>query len=289
MDFISDYKHNPVYRKSFSALAVTTFGIDFETWYAKGFWHDNYICYSYADGDKVAANISVNKMHLILDGKREEAIQIGTVMTHPDFQKRGLSRDLMEKVLADYEREYGLFYLLANKHVVDFYPRFGFKPREQHSFSYTFPERVSSHGSGRFLDIAGRDDLALIMNQSAGRTPISRVFGFEHAEYILMFHACHGFGDSLYYLERAKAIVIYQQEDETIHLYDVIAADTPCFADIIRMIKLNNARRAVFHFTPDLLNVQAESRLYETEDVLFIRTAGPFVKGEFKYPTIAEA
>ena len=87
-EFIKDYKTNDQYRLSFNNLAMETFGIDFETWYQQGHWNENYICYSYLKEDRVISNVSLNTMELMLDGKKQKAIQIGTVMTDPPTEDK---------------------------------------------------------------------------------------------------------------------------------------------------------------------------------------------------------
>jgi hypothetical protein len=82
---VHDYKKNDDLRKSFNELAQRIFGIDFEVWYQGDYWNDNYICYSYTDHGRVIANVSVNTLQLVVNGQRINALQIGTVMTHPDY------------------------------------------------------------------------------------------------------------------------------------------------------------------------------------------------------------
>jgi GNAT superfamily N-acetyltransferase len=102
---VSDYKDIETYKESFNELAKIVFELDFKKWYEKGCWNDNYICYSYV-GDKVIANTSINKMTLVSNGKEYKAIQVGTVMTHPDYRNQGLSGKLMNHIIEKYEPEY---------------------------------------------------------------------------------------------------------------------------------------------------------------------------------------
>lgn len=87
---ISDYMDKEKYRASFNKLAMNTFGLDFEDWYKRKLYHNRYIYYSYIHKDEVIANVSINKMNLIVEGKSKKAIQLGTVMTHPDYRNKGL-------------------------------------------------------------------------------------------------------------------------------------------------------------------------------------------------------
>lgn len=94
--------------QSLSDLAKLIFGINL------GDWDEKYIPFSYVEGNKVIANVSANVLDLIVQGEKISALQIGTVMTHPDYRNRGLSASLMENVLKEYENKNELIYLFAN-------------------------------------------------------------------------------------------------------------------------------------------------------------------------------
>lgn len=79
--YITNYKNNDILRKSFNELTEKTYSFNFVEWFQNGFWDENYIPYSLADGEKIIANVSVNKMDFMLDGAEKRYIQIGTVMT----------------------------------------------------------------------------------------------------------------------------------------------------------------------------------------------------------------
>ncbi len=84
--FTKHYKNNDRLRTSFFKLAADTFDIDFERWYQQGGWSEHYIPFSFVDGNEIVANASVNTVELVISGQRKKAIQIGTVMTHPDYR-----------------------------------------------------------------------------------------------------------------------------------------------------------------------------------------------------------
>ena len=93
-------RENPALRESFMDLAIKTFHLDFHSWYQNGFWKDRYIPYAVTDGKTVAANVSVNVMDMVWDGAKRRYIQLGTVMTAPEYRGKGFSRRLMEEVLS---------------------------------------------------------------------------------------------------------------------------------------------------------------------------------------------
>ncbi len=123
LTFHKAYRNDEALRKSFNDLATLVFGINFEEWH------------QYVDGRKLIANVSVNVLDFVVNGEEKRAIQIGTVMTHPEYRNRGLSKRLMHKVLEAYENRYDFMYLFANQNVLDFYPKFGFKAVSDYPFS----------------------------------------------------------------------------------------------------------------------------------------------------------
>jgi transposase len=53
----------------------------------------------YIDHDEVIANVSVSELQMLIEGQEVSALQIGTVMTHPEYRGKGLARKLMECVI----------------------------------------------------------------------------------------------------------------------------------------------------------------------------------------------
>ncbi|MGE7274078.1 GNAT family N-acetyltransferase [Brevibacillus panacihumi] len=273
-----DYKHNDALRKSFSDLASQIFGIHFEEWYQKGFWDERYIPYSLVQGDQVIANVSVNLLSFLINGEKKKAIQIGTVMTHPDFRKRGLSAKLMNLVLAEYENQYDFMYLFANDTVLNFYPKFGFQPVEEHQFSMPFtPGPIKNHTRIRKLDINQAEDLDLIAQYAAQRVPVSERFGTDNCPGIFMFYALYVFSQELYYLEEEGVIVIYKQEGDCLHLYDWLSKQKISIHALLRKLAGPETKKIVFHFTPDEEGLETESESLNTG--LFVKT-----NGEIPYP-----
>ena len=277
--FQKGYKDQEALRKSFFQLAADTFGIHFEQWYEKGFWNDRYIPYSFVEGDRVIANVSVNLLDLILDGERKRAIQIGTVMTHPDYRKQGLSAKLMNRVLAAYENQYDFMYLFANETVLDFYPRFGFQPVEECLFTahYAPPAKGSGSGGVRKLDVKKEADLRLLSDCARERVPVSNCFGTLRAEGIFMFYALQVFSDDLYYLEEEDVVVICKQEGNRLELFDLLSRKPIRVRDILGKMAGDETEQVVFHFTPDVSDLSADKQ--PCSSGLFV-----IATGDNKYP-----
>jgi len=288
--FERDYKYNNTLRKSYSDLSSLTFGIEFEEYYQKGFWSDRYVPFSYVYQDKVIANVSVNLLDFIIQGNKKKALQIGTVMTHPDFQKRGLSTNLMNKVLAEYSNSYDFMYLFANKDVLDFYPKFGFKTYNEHIFYMNFAVNKKQNRNLRKLDIANLKDKNFIYEFVSNRIPVSETFSTFNSEGIFMFYSLNVFPQNIYYLADEDVIVVFKQEQKTLHLYDVVSKKEIEIESILKKISDFSTEKVIFHYTPAYKNIQIESKPFVGNEVLFVRT---FRNNSFplyiKHPLMSQA
>ncbi|SDN15554.1 GNAT family N-acetyltransferase [Bacillus sp. OK048] len=287
--FVKGYRENEPLRDSFNQLATKTFGIDFEIWYRNGFWTDKYQPYSFTDNGKIVANVSVNILNLVINNEEKQAVQIGTVMTHPDYRNQGLAKQLMDKVLKDYSNV-DLIYLFANDSVLDFYPKFGFESVEEIQFSMDYGHVPSNQVRVRKLDGRKPDDLAFINNLAARRHPISRIFGTTSTEELLMFYCVMVFSQDLYYLEEEQALVIYQIDENVLHLYDLVSMEKVKVLDILSKISNENINQIVFHFTPDENELELEKQSYHSDTVLFVKNITRAVLPlEFKHPITSQA
>ncbi|WP_312092149.1 GNAT family N-acetyltransferase [Niallia sp.] len=276
LQLISDYKENEIYKKSFIGLAKQVFHIDFTKWDKLGCWNDDYICYSYLDGDKVVANVSINKMNVIIQHKEYKALQLGTVMTHPDYRNKGLAVKLINHVLGKYIKEYDFIYLFANPSVLDFYPKFGFERIQETRLVMSlsnFPIQQENISIIRKLDVDKSDDFLLMKRFAENRIPVSTICGVKRNKYLLFFYLIEAFNEMTYYLEKEDAIILYEKIDDELHLYDVISTSEIDIEALLSVIVTDETKRVVFHFIPDVLNNKSVCTLVESEDVLFMRPA----------------
>lgn len=272
---ISDYKENERLKESFNELAKHVFGLDFKEWYDKGCWNDNYICYSYVDGETIIANASINKMVVVSDGEEFNALQVGTVMTHPDYHHQGLAAKLMDHIIQKYEQHYDFIYLFANETVLDFYPKFGFKPVQESSFSLNTSElRIQSEKKFtlRKLDVTNQADFELIKEFADERVPVSSILGVKGDEHLVLFYFILAFKDAIYYIEEEELIVILKEEDQVLHLFDVISKTTVDLERVLAGLVSAEMETIKFYSTPDLDGIDIHTELItEQTDQLFVR------------------
>ena len=167
----TNVREDPDLRAGFFALARETFDLDFEPWYRGGWWGERYIPYLLTVDGHAAANVSVNVLDTRFQGRPRRYIQLGTVMTAPAFRGRGYSRRLLETVLDQWRDRFDGAYLYANDSVLDFYPKFGFRPGVETVHSRPFS---GGRGTARPLDVDRREDLDLLLDRYALGTPLLR-------------------------------------------------------------------------------------------------------------------
>lgn len=287
--FQKGYQDIESLRHSFNELALHTFGIEFETWYQHGFWTEKYQPYSFIAQGKVVANVSVNLLDLVIEGENRQAVQIGTVMTHPDYRNKGLSRKLMEIVLEDF-KHVDLIYLFANHTVLDFYPKFGFKPVDEVQFSMNYDFKPIVPSKIRKLDGTNPEDLSFIYSLAGNRTDISKTFGTSGSEELLLFYCIMVFSKDLYYLEDEKVLVIFQKEEDTIHLYDIVSLVEVDILQIINQVATPDTRKIIFHFHPDSQERLLTTEKYQSSNVLFIKNlTNVALTDQFKHPITSQA
>jgi GNAT superfamily N-acetyltransferase len=289
LTFKRGYREAPLVRNSFNELAEKVFGIHFENWYQKGYWTEKYQPFSFFDGERMVANVSVNKIDLVINKNNVKAIQIGTVMTHPNYRGRGLSRKLMEKVLDEYENEVDLVYLFANKTVLDFYPKFGFFSVEESLFSYTIGSDQIRAEDRKKVNPENRKDLDFIYKYALCRKPASSCFGAITPE-LVMFYCLYVFRQDIYYLEERDAIVLYKMEGSELHLFDIIMRTELDLLKVVEAIAQEGTEKIIFHFTPNCDDSKLEVQPYYGDEILFVKHRNDIVLPKyFKHPLTSQA
>jgi predicted GNAT family N-acyltransferase len=277
--FAIDYKDNEVLRKSFNKLTQRNYGFDLEQWYQDGYWTSKYVPYSILDGNDVIANVSVNFMDFLIEGKEQQYIQIGTVMTDSAYRNQGISRILIEKVLADCEKFSDFIYLFANSSVLEFYPKFGFQKIQEYQYYKPVKGNYKIDGIKKLniLDDYDRNLLYDVINNTVPNAKISMIHNLP----LLMFY-CTGFmKDNLYYSKDTNTIVLAEYELDKLHISDVFSTDKLDLDRILHSLCKVGTKEVILGFAPleDPNYLKRELQ----EDTLFVKTSKnlPFKEGRF--------
>src|SRR6056297_2045089 len=115
-NYVKQYVNDNKLLNSYHEFTQKIFSFDLSTWKEKGYWENNYIPHSLVWNGKVIANISACIMNIQIKGENIKAVQLGSVGVLEQFRKKGLARELMEKVKEEYAN-YPLIFLFASEDV----------------------------------------------------------------------------------------------------------------------------------------------------------------------------
>ncbi len=289
-DIIENYRDDDNLRRMFLDFVPKVFGgLDFEPWYNKGFWFDQYIPFSIIQNNRIVSNVSVTVMNILLDGKEIDGIQFATVGTLPEYRMRGLSRYLMDYVLNKYNKETRFFFLFANEDVIDFYPRFGFKRYREVEF-IRHKDIPKPAFAARKLDINSTKDFELICGLLKDRQDITRIFGARNYDFVTVWHYLNIFPNRLYYLEDDDILIVASEKQGILHLWDIVFRKSFHLQSAISKVMGKEPITAIhFHFPPDRLPFTYDSVVAVPDDSpLFVRGDFPVAGQLLKFPLTAQ-
>ena len=291
--FQKEIRHNETIRKSYNKLAMKIYGFQFEEWYQAGFWTDCYNPYVLLDQDQVVAAIAVNQMKFNEGGILKNYVQLGTVMTDPEYRNLGLSRFLMNIIVQEWLPKTEGIYLFANDSVLDFYPKFGFV-RQQESI-YTRPIQKSSKNLLKKIDMntpCNLDKFANILENSVA----NGAFSMRENPGLVMFYVTGFMKEMVYYLEDKDTFVIAQVEKDKLQIFGIysekfVSVDLIVDA-LVGFFQLNTALVELL-FTPvDYADLKYSKRIHNEEgSTLFVMGKGleKFSESGFMFETLSHA
>ncbi|MBO5199253.1 MAG: GNAT family N-acetyltransferase [Lachnospiraceae bacterium] len=249
-------KNNDLLRASFNELTRQTFGFDFVDWYESGHWGEMYIPHSVVDGEKVVSNVSVNLMQFDMGGVKKNYIQLGTVMTDTEYREQGWNRRIMERILKEYEGKADGIYLFGNDSVLNYYPRFGFRPSKEYEYymPWNYGENIvpyviekvdmsQEEQSERLYDvIRNYSGDPAVRNQNDAMCMSDNLGLYQ-------FWMAAGFGESIYYLPETGTYASADAEEGVLRLHQIFGKAR---VDIARLAKAfgEAVKEVVLEYTP---------------------------------------
>lgn len=286
--FYHDLSLNDRLRNSFNALSFNTFELSFEAWYQDGYWTDRYRPHMLLDGERVAANASVNVLDTTWQGQARRYIQLGTVMTDPAYRKMGLSRFLIEHILEEWRDKCDAVYLYANDSVLDFYPKFGFiRAEEYQAVLRCKPCNVKV----RKLDMTVKSDVDILRKYYECGNPFAELPLLNNWG-LLMFYCAAPMSDCVYYIEEYSCVVIAQKDGNTLFLHDIYGGQHHSLEDILGAV--TPAAETPVHMGFSLSELPPEAELIhlkEEDSTLFVLQGkeNVFVDHKVMFPVLSHA
>jgi len=259
-------------RKGFDALIKQTFKLSFEKWYQNGEWGDWNQPYTLYDGEKAIANITVNHMKVLYKDKIRDYIQLGGVVTDPEYRGQGLSRLLMKEVQNDWKNKCDAMFLMANKRVTEFYPKFGFVEESQYRCIWKNEKDLEVHNRDltvRKLDLSQKEDKEILLRCYEKRNPFSK-FQFIDNSSLLQFYCYYGMDACMYYLKEEDAVVVAEYDQDKILCYDIYYKGNKSLLQIMAHLWNEGISEIDFLFTPIDKQGLQEQKYFDEDTHLFV-------------------
>lgn len=284
--YIADIKDNTPVRLSFDQLSTSTFHLSFEPWYQDGYWDHTCIPYVLMDGDTVVANATVNILPVRWQEQLQNWLQLGTVMTHPDYRHQGLSRWLMDKILEEWEGKYDTMMLFANQKVLDFYPKFGFVPAAE--YQYINRQLLPQPAKVRQLDMDNAIDRELLLKHYAQSNPFAALTVVGNPG-LLMFYCTRFYKTNVYYLEEGEVVAIIEHEEGTMTCHDIFGNNSQSLHHILSSLMDNNTQQVNLGFTPRDITGFTIQPLKDDDLTLFVldKKENIFATHQLMIPTLS--
>lgn len=265
-EIIRHYCHDAKLRHSLCGLAKRTFGLELERWYQNGFWSERYDPYSIAVDGKIVANVSVNHMDMQMGDRPVKLLQLGTVMTDPEFRNRGLIRAIMREIMEDYQDKVDGIYLFANDSVLDFYPKFGFR-------------RAEIYGCGKNVSVDAACEMERVpmdapadwerFGQVMERSRYRGGFDMINNAGLVFFRLTRYMKDCVWYSPKLDVYAIAEMEGDCLILHNVFAERQMDLDAVIHAFG-SGAKSVRLGFTPaDTVGFDVQ-QIYEEDTTLFV-------------------
>lgn len=280
---VCNYMKQDDLRHALNRLTRKTFGFDFESWHQSGYDEGQYIPYSFVKNGEVIANISANIMNMTVAGEKKNLIQLGTVMTDPEYRMQGLGRKLMEHVLDVYHEVDGI-YLFANDSAIEFYKKFGFQFGTQYQCQKVYGQQLESNEL-RQTETKG-EQCSLTQERMGSFVPVSnidvaarkkfqdyvkQVYGNSAMymdNYGVMMFWMSGM-DNIYYSKVLDCYVAADITEDQILLYEVIAKHKVSLVEVFSNLQVGT-RKVQLGFSPiEEEKSEFETVLYEEENCTY--------------------
>lgn len=277
MQIVKDYRENKELRDSFNELAKKVFNLEFEEWYRNGFWNEKYIPFSVVIDGKVVANVSVNKCDMNYNGEVLKLIQLGTVMTDPDYRGNGYAGMLMNEIMKEYEGKADGMYLYANDTVLEFYPKFGFHKKTE--FQYSKHVKNITNDVTEKIPMETPEDWAGMVDimKTKARCGNMTLNGNED---LFMFYLSQFMKENVYYISSLDTHVIAEIDGDTLMIHAIFGE--AAIDDVIASFG-SRIRNVILFFTPVDITGYEEKVVEEEDTTFFVKGKAFETLGDYKF------
>ena len=241
----TDFFDDPTAHKAYAALMRDVFTLELEPSVAAVGRDPVWKPFALFDREgRCAAGIEAGVLTVMADAALLPITAIRLAGVDPAWRGLGLFRDLMSAALAWCEAAAsGPTLLYTADHAL--YERFGFQPVAQFKTSGQAPPLVARQPS-RVIDPHDSEDTALLRRILATRAPVSTRCALVGAASLFLSNVLGAEDLVLAYAADLDAIIVYEIDDTSILLVDIVAAAIPTMAQILSVLPLRPRAEALF-------------------------------------------
>ncbi len=276
--YIKNYQCNDELMESYFQYTKKVFGFDLKKWRSLGHWKSQYIPHSLIENNKVIANASAAIMKLQIKGKDVDAVQFGSVGVLSEYRGEGLSRVLMKEIIEEY-KHYPLIFLFSS--LEQYYEKFNFK-----RFKEITPYIKILDNSRNVEPIKVNLEFEAVKRLLEGNLQNSSIIDAKGNVDFNWFHLMYIHKNNIYYIKDRDIVFLARYNEGTVDVYDIFSQWKVDFEEIKEYILKPDTTEIRFHFTPDWLSVDYDTKPY-TEHNMFVLGEFPEDISNFKFPDIA--
>jgi len=235
-----------------------------------GLTDPTYRAFSYLDPTgRIVANAATFTLPLIIGGKPVNAMGIQSVATRPEWLRRGLSHDLLERALQWCDKSARLTFLMTS--IPRFYQPMGFRVVPQFVHVGSAPAASPLASGCRPLNLDAGEDRRLLARILRHRVPVSARFAVDGLAGSFVLNLFDQTELSAWYIEPRQAIVVTaERSDGTLCIVDIAAAVMPTLKQVVAGFG-EQPKQVEVHFPPDRLAWNATATPVQTSTVLMVR------------------
>jgi predicted N-acetyltransferase YhbS len=214
------------------------------------------------ENGNILSHVGFLEYPMLIEDRMHKLGAIHAVCTKETHRGRGLSTDLIKRVLAWAKQSHEAVVLYTG--IPAFYERIGFKKIQEYRFKLQLNHPKGLKNSAEL--ISPRDD-ALFKRLYSEAAPASKVAWVKDDGTIASFNTLFATFPtywSLHYCESIEAIVSWNLEGKTLHVFDIVSKHIPSLKTLLDYVP-GDIETIYFYFSPDLLAPEAisEPHLYD--------------------------
>lgn len=262
-------------------------GKTFKPWAERGGWRPDYEILAIERDGRILSTVGRQRMRFAINGQEREGYQLGGVASQPDQRGRGLSRRVLTWVLSEADTQNLPVILFANKSVLDFYPRFGFRRVFQKRFIAA--ETIAPAASpAPVLDIEIATDRARLEDLCIRARSLGETFSARDYYPAMLFHLTYK-PRPVYWFDEFGAALITSADRERLVIHDLIATQAFDLAQALSRLVSHQVRELEFRFNPEGWWPKAQALPPdEADSPLFVRGLPPLSSDVFRFPDLAQ-